>query len=95
MKESLKIYKNGQWELEKNLVVPAKEGGVQQDVPQPEVGNRGKQGRMQPQADNDPNPKPPHIAGQDSKHRQTATGIGSNRGDLGIKTFGPNGEKLK
>lgn len=92
----LKIHPNGQWEMiSKNLVVPVKEGGVVQDTPQPEVGFRGKQGRMQPQGDNDPNPKPKKLPGSMDHHVETSTSVGPNRTDLGIKTFDENGTKIK
>lgn len=92
--ELLKIHPNGQWELiSKARVLSIKQGGVQADIPQPDVGKRGKQGRLQVVAA-DPSPKPKPIRMQHAEEEDTSESIGPDRGGQNYKLFNPNGARI-
>lgn len=92
----LKFNERGQWTLIKHRVLAPSQGGVQADVPRPEVGQRGHQGKMLAVADDGNRPKPKEIrmGGTDDKNTMAnPTSIPADRAN-NFKRFGPNGERI-
>lgn len=94
--EVLKFNPNGQWTLIKHRVLPQAMGGVRADIPRPEVGQRGHQGKQLAIADSSPRPTPKEIkigATSDSSSRAHPESISADSRN-NIKSFGPNGERI-
>ena len=92
----IKFNAYGQWTLVKHRVLAPAQGGVQSDIPRPEVGNRGHQGKMLAVADDTNRPSPQEVrvgrkTGEDT--RANPVSIPADRAN-NIKRFGSNGEVI-
>ena|ERR1019366_5970406 len=94
MDEFLKFNEHGQWSLVKSFTLGTKQGGVRADQQRPDVGFRGKQGKMQVTDTNTgPKPKNPGVgrlggaAGKASPHASAHASVTaeSSYGDRGLQ----------